>query len=161
MFNAIYRHNGSIAVPHSIEYIGQTLVQVMACRLFGVKPLPEPLLIYCKTLANTFQWKVNQNIKIFNSWNCIWKCRPQNGGHIAKSSMCWGGWYNTIPPTSAHLEAHQYSATSAFRTRPYTILLACTTHGNQLTYLGKSLTDHLLALVRPWAQSVLTSENFH
>ena len=24
------------------------LVQVMACRLFGAKPLPEPMLAYCQ-----------------------------------------------------------------------------------------------------------------
>ena len=24
-----------------------TLVQIMACRLFGAKPLPEPMLTYC------------------------------------------------------------------------------------------------------------------
>ena len=28
---------------------GSTLVQVMACRLFGAKPLPEPMLLYCQS----------------------------------------------------------------------------------------------------------------
>ena len=27
---------------------GSTLVQVMACRLFGAKPLPEPMMAYCQ-----------------------------------------------------------------------------------------------------------------
>ena len=35
----------------STAYIGQqtgsALVQVMACRMIGVKPLPEPMLTYC------------------------------------------------------------------------------------------------------------------
>ena len=30
------------------QWTGSTLVQVMACRLFGAKPLPEPMLDYCQ-----------------------------------------------------------------------------------------------------------------
>ena len=29
------------------QWTGPSLVQVMACRLFGAKPLPEPMLVYC------------------------------------------------------------------------------------------------------------------
>ena len=40
------------ACPPSAAYmrywIGSALVQVMACRLFGAKPLPEPMLTYCQ-----------------------------------------------------------------------------------------------------------------
>ena len=36
--------------PHSAAYmrqsIGSVLIQVMACHLFGAKPLPEPMLAY-------------------------------------------------------------------------------------------------------------------
>ena len=31
-----------------IVWTGSALVQVMACRLFGTKPLPEPMLVYCQ-----------------------------------------------------------------------------------------------------------------
>ena len=31
-----------------ISWTGSALVQVMACRLFGAKPLPEPMLEYCQ-----------------------------------------------------------------------------------------------------------------
>ena len=38
--------------PPSAAYMrpwaGSTLVQVMACRLFGAKPLPEPMLTFCQ-----------------------------------------------------------------------------------------------------------------
>ena len=38
--------------PPSAEYMCQrtvsALVQVMACRLFGTKPLPKPMLTYCE-----------------------------------------------------------------------------------------------------------------
>ena len=30
------------------QWTGPSLVQVMACRLFGAKPLPEPMLAYCQ-----------------------------------------------------------------------------------------------------------------
>ena len=30
------------------QWTGSALVQVMACRLFGAKPLPEPMLTYCR-----------------------------------------------------------------------------------------------------------------
>ena len=30
------------------QWIGSALVQVIACRLFGVRPLPEPMLAYCQ-----------------------------------------------------------------------------------------------------------------
>ena len=30
------------------QWTGSTLIQVMACRLFGAKPLPEPVLAYCQ-----------------------------------------------------------------------------------------------------------------
>ena len=30
------------------QWSGSSLVQVMACRLFGAKPLPEPMLAYCQ-----------------------------------------------------------------------------------------------------------------
>ena len=34
------------------QLIGSALVQVMACRLFGDKPLPEPMLEYCQLDPN-------------------------------------------------------------------------------------------------------------
>ena len=30
------------------QWTGSALVQVMACRLFGAKPFPEPMLAYCQ-----------------------------------------------------------------------------------------------------------------
>ena len=32
---------------HIAQWTGSSLVQVMACRLFGARPLPEPMLVYC------------------------------------------------------------------------------------------------------------------
>ena len=52
----------------------------MACRLFGIKPLPKPMLLYCQlecclivswTLRNLFQWNSIWNLNIFNSRKCM------------------------------------------------------------------------------------------
>ena len=49
------------------EWIGSALVQIIACRLFGAKPLSEPVLVHCQ-LDPWEQTSVNffcQNIKLF------------------------------------------------------------------------------------------------
>ena len=61
---------------HSATYMRQwirsALVQVMACRLFGTKPV----LGYCQlVIRNNLQWYFNKNTKIFIHEN-IWKWRP-------------------------------------------------------------------------------------
>ena len=45
------------------QWTGSSLVHVMACRLLGVKPLPEPMLAYCqldswKQISLKFEWIV-------------------------------------------------------------------------------------------------------
>ena len=41
------------------QYNIPTLLQIMACRLSGTKPLSEPVLPYCHlTLRNIFQWNL-------------------------------------------------------------------------------------------------------
>ena len=54
--------------PPSAVYIrpwtGPELVQLMACRQLGTKPLPEPMLAYCQLDP----WEQN-------SRKCIWNCR--------------------------------------------------------------------------------------
>ena len=79
--------------PPSVAYMNRwtrsALVQVMACCLFGAKPLPEPMLTYWE--LNQIQWNLNQNTKLFiheNAFeNVIWKMvaissRPQWAKHI-------------------------------------------------------------------------------
>ena len=54
------------------QWIGSPLVQIMACRLFGAKPLSEPMLGYCQ-LDPWEQTSVEfrSKYKIFHSWKCI------------------------------------------------------------------------------------------
>ena len=49
------------------QWTMSSLVQIMGCRLFGTKPLPEPLLKNC-------EWNFDRN-----SWKCVWKCCLRNG----------------------------------------------------------------------------------
>ena len=45
------RHDINSFLPSAAymrRWTGSALVQVMACPLFGAKPLPEPMLIYCQ-----------------------------------------------------------------------------------------------------------------
>ena len=44
-FNSLRPGDASINVH---QWTGSAFVQVMACRLFGAKPLPEPMLTYCQ-----------------------------------------------------------------------------------------------------------------
>ena len=77
------------------QWTGSALVQVMACRLFGAKPLPEPMLFFVKwTPGNKFQWNLNQNSVIFIQENAfslkenafeIFVC--QYGGHFVQEGM--------------------------------------------------------------------------
>ena len=73
-----------------------TLVQIMACRLFGAKPLSEPMLTYCrlgpqeKISINFLSEKIfiHALFDYFHPLKCIWiSCLP-NGGHFLHSSMC-------------------------------------------------------------------------
>ena len=61
-------------VPHICQWTGPPLVKVMACRLFGSKPLPEPMLAYC--LLDSWEQisvKFESEFYHFHSRKCIWK----------------------------------------------------------------------------------------
>ena len=43
-----------------------SLVQMMSCHLFGIKPLSEPVVVYCQMdLGNKLQWNFDWNSKVF------------------------------------------------------------------------------------------------
>ena len=60
----------------------------MACRLFGAKPLPEPMLTLNQTTKNRLQENSNQNTKVFVEENIFENVinplrSRQNGRHFA------------------------------------------------------------------------------
>ena len=72
---------------HDVLILGQH--QVMACRLFIIKLLPEPMKTYCQ-LDPQEQISVKSELKCktYHSRKCIWKCRLWNVSHFVQVSMC-------------------------------------------------------------------------
>ena len=71
-------------------WTGSSLIHVMACHLFGTKPLPEPMMAY-RQLDLWEQYSVNflSKLNYFHWQNCIWKCRLQRrGGGILSLPQC-------------------------------------------------------------------------
>ena len=66
-----------------------SLVQIIACHLFGAKPLSEPMLAYCQLDPKEHvSIKFCLKIKSFHSEKCIWKCCLQYGSHVVTASLC-------------------------------------------------------------------------
>ena len=59
------------------QWTGSALAQVMTCRLFGAKPLPEPLVVYCKLDSwEQISVKFEMEFYYFHSRKCIRNCLP-------------------------------------------------------------------------------------
>ena len=70
------------------QWIVSVLVQIMACRLLGARPLSKQCWVIANwALRNKLQWHFNQNKKTFHAWKCIWKYRLWNGGHFVQGEM--------------------------------------------------------------------------
>ena len=62
-----------------------TLLQVMACRLFGAKPLSEPMLPYCQLdPMEHISVKYCLRFKRFHSRKCTSKWHLRNGGYFSQ-----------------------------------------------------------------------------
>ena len=68
-----------------------TLLRIMACRLFGAKPLPEPMLPYYRLdHEEHIAVKLSLKFKGFHEINCTLKCRLRNVGHFVWATICYG-----------------------------------------------------------------------
>ena len=90
-------NNSSLpSAAHMRQWIWSALVQILACRLFGAKPLSKPMLVYCQLdPREQSSVKFKSKYKNFHSRKCIWKCRLRDGGHfvqgdIIKSASLYG-----------------------------------------------------------------------
>ena len=91
--------------PHSDEYMrrrtGSALVQVMACRLFGARPLTEPMLAYCQLDSwEQISVKFEKEFYNFHSRKCIWKCPPPKWRSCCPVGRCVKRVECTYPNTS-------------------------------------------------------------
>ena len=74
--NNLYIDSSPPSSTYMRRWTGSALVQVMACRLFGTKPLPELMLFYYQ-LDSREQISVKFELESyhFHSRKCIWNCR--------------------------------------------------------------------------------------
>ena len=67
----------------------------MACRLFGAKPLSEPVLGHCQLdPQEQTSLKFWSKVTTCHPGKCVWKYRLRTGGHFLQVCVCvWvGGW---------------------------------------------------------------------
>ena len=115
---AIYSNLNSSppSAPYMRLWTGSTLVQIMACRLLGTKPLPQPMIHFANwTNSNEIRIKI-QN---FHSRKWIWKWRqfclglivftncfylcPSNAPLFATMILsCWGGSWEIMGICGKH-----------------------------------------------------------
>ena len=70
------------------QLTGPALLQVMACRLFGAKPLPKSRLAYCQLDSwKQFQWNSNRNSIVFIKEDAFKIVVCQIGVHFAKGGI--------------------------------------------------------------------------
>ena len=72
------------SAEHMWQWIRSALVQIMACCLFGTKPLSKPMLGYCQLDTSV---KFESNHKTFHSWKSISRCHLRNGSHFVQGEM--------------------------------------------------------------------------
>ena len=83
-------HLPRISAAYMRQWIGSTLVQIMACRLFGAKSLSEPVLGYCRLdPKEQTSVKLQSKYGAFYSRKRIWKYRLANGGHFVQVEMSY------------------------------------------------------------------------
>ena len=89
-------------VPHiCVSAFGSALFQVMACRLFDVKPLPEPLLAYYQLdLWEQMSVKFESKVYHFHSRKCIWSCRLPKWWPFCTGGGGGGGGEGAVKPLS-------------------------------------------------------------
>ena len=78
------------------------LIQAMACRLFGAKPLPKPVLTNCqldswKQILVEFKWKYAD----FHSTKCIWNLRLRYATHFAQTTICYHNQWHSLGPVAS------------------------------------------------------------
>ena len=66
-------------------WTGSSLVHVMACRLFGAKPLPEPMMAYCQ-LGPTEQRNLYRTENIFIDEIVFENAVCLSGAHLVPAS---------------------------------------------------------------------------
>ena len=84
MQHSVHINSSFPSAAYMHQWTRSALVQVMACRLFGAKPLLEPMLAYCKLHS----WEqISVNSVIFVKENAFEIVDWQNGDHSVQGEM--------------------------------------------------------------------------
>ena len=85
-------NSSSPSAAYMHQWTGSALVQIMACPLFGTKPLSKPMLGYCQLdPMNKLQWKFSKNTQLFIHENAY-----ENIVCEMAAILSQGRWVNTL-----------------------------------------------------------------
>ena len=84
----MYINSYPLSAVYMLQWTGSALVQVMAWRRTGDKPLPEPALIYCQLDHwQKLSVKIESKFQHFHSKKCVWICCLRNCVHFVQGDM--------------------------------------------------------------------------
>ena len=91
--NQFWFNSSTLSAAYMRQLTVWALAQIMACHLYGTKPLSEPMLTYIQ-LDPQKQNSVNfeSKYKSYHSRKCIWKCCLRNSSHFVQGEM--SSWWD-------------------------------------------------------------------
>ena len=100
-------NSSPLSAAYMRHWIGSALVQIMACRVFGTKSLPEPVLAHCQ-LDSSEQLSVKSELYHCHSRKYIWNCRlPKWWPFCPRGRRV--KWYLDIPYLSVWVRQKTFS----------------------------------------------------
>ena len=87
LIHAVYSSPPSAAYIH--QWTGSALLQVMACHLFGTKPLPEPMTTYCQ-----LDLKEQTSVKLESKYKSFIHENVFENFVCEMAILYWGRWVN-------------------------------------------------------------------
>ena len=96
IWDAFHDFNPSVpSAAYMRRWTGSALFQVMACRLFDAKPLPEPMLTYRQLdLQEQTSGTFESQYQTFHSWKCICEI---------VTTLSAVRWVNSLRPSDAYM----------------------------------------------------------
>ena len=99
-----YQNSSPPSAAYMRQWIGSALAQIMACRLFGTKPLSKPILVYChltlrkKTFSETLFKRQNLSFTKMHMKISSAKWPPFcSGGDELSRDWCRVCWVMLLP----------------------------------------------------------------
>ena len=139
------------------QWTGSSLVEIMACRLYGAKPLSEPMQQNCRVdPSKQILVKFESKYKTFHSWKCIWNCCPRKMSKCCARNFQWSLKILEIPPSHMSpciancLHALQIAWNSVHVRNLPIYIWTSRSHGHQ----HKPVFLHDRQWISPWIKSI-------